>query len=103
MVYATWSEGYRPGINRPRHAAAGHTSDFLTNYEFGWKTSWADNKLVFNGALFRENWDDFQFSYLGQNGLTEIRNANSARRPGAAGLPAWAATYNLQINGGFAW
>ena len=103
MVYATWSEGYRPGgINR-RGTLPPYTSDFLTNYEFGWKTSWADNKLVFNGALFRENWDDFQFSYLGQNGLTEIRNANSARIDGLELDLAWAATYNLQINGGFAW
>ncbi len=103
MVYATWSQGYRPGgINR-RGTLPPYTSDFLTNYELGWKTSWADNKLVFNGALFREDWDDFQFSYLGQNGLTEIRNANSARIDGLELDLSWAATYNLQINGGFAW
>jgi iron complex outermembrane recepter protein len=103
MVYATWSEGYRPGgINR-RSTLPPYQSDFLTNYELGWKTSWADNKLVFNGALFREEWDDFQFSYLGQNGLTEIRNANAARIDGLELDLAWAATYNLQINAGFAW
>lgn len=103
MVYATWSQGYRPGgINR-RGTLPPYKSDFLTNYELGWKTSWADNKLVFNGALFRENWKDFQFSYLGQNGLTEIRNANAARIDGVELDLAWAATYNLQINGGFAW
>ena len=103
MVYATWSQGYRPGgINR-RSTLPPYQSDFLTNYELGWKTSWADNKLVLNGALFREEWDDFQFSYLGQNGLTEIRNANAARIDGLELDLAWAATYNLQINGGFAW
>ncbi len=103
MVYATWSQGYRPGgINR-RGTLPPYQSDFLTNYELGWKTSWADNKLVFNGALFREEWDDFQFSYLGQNGLTEIRNANAARIDGLELDLSWAATYNLQINGGFAW
>ena len=103
MVYATWSQGYRPGgINR-RSTLPPYQSDFLTNYELGWKTSWADNKLVLNGALFREEWDDFQFSYLGANGLTEIRNANAARIDGLELDLAWAATYNLQINGGFAW
>ena len=102
MVYATWSQGYRPGgINR-RGTLPPYTSDFLTNYELGWKTSWGKT-LVFNGALFREEWDDFQFSYLGQNGLTEIRNANAARIDGLELDLAWAATYNLQINGGFAW
>ena len=102
MVYATWSEGYRPGgINR-RGTLPPYTSDFLTNYELGWKTTWA-NVFVFNGALFRETWDDFQFSYLGQNGLTEIRNANSAQIDGLELDLSWAATYNLQITGGFAW
>ena len=103
MVYGTWSQGYRPGgINR-RGTLPPYQSDFLTNYELGWKTSWGGNKLVFNGAVFREEWDDFQFSYLGANGLTEIRNANAARIDGLELDLAWAATYNLQINGGFAW
>ena len=103
LVYATWSEGYRPGgINR-KGTLPPYTSDFLTNYEIGWKTSWADNKLTFNGALFRLDWEDFQFSYLGQNGLTEIRNANQARINGLELDLSWAASYNLQITGGFAW
>ena len=103
MVYATWSEGYRPGgINR-KGTLPPYKSDFLTNYEIGWKTSWADNKLIFNGALFREDWKDFQFSYLGQNGLTEIRNANQAKIDGLELDLSWAASYNLQITGGFAW
>ena len=56
-----------------------------------------------NGALFRADWEDFQFSYLGQNGLTEIRNANSAQVDGLELDLSWAASYNLQISGGFAW
>jgi iron complex outermembrane receptor protein len=102
MVYATWSQGYRPGgINR-RGTLPPYVSDFLTNYELGWKTSWANNTLIFNGALFREDWKDFQFSYLGQNGLTEIRNANQAKIDGLELDLSWAATYNLQLTGGFA-
>jgi outer membrane receptor protein involved in Fe transport len=102
MVYATWSEGYRPGgINR-RGQLPPYKSDFLTNYELGWKTSWANNRVIFNGAVFRENWDDFQYSYLGQNGLTEIRNANSARIDGVEMDLQWAATYNFNLSGGVA-
>jgi outer membrane receptor protein involved in Fe transport len=102
MVYATWSEGYRPGgINR-RGTLAPYQSDYLTNYEFGWKTGWADNRLIFNGAVFREDWKDFQFSYLGANGLTEIRNANSARIQGMELELQWAATYNFMLSGGLA-
>lgn len=103
LVYATWSEGYRPGgINR-RGTLPPYLSDFLTNYEAGWKTSWGNGSFIFNGAVFREDWKNFQFSYLGQNGLTEIRNANQARINGLETDLVWAATYNLQITGSFAW
>ena len=103
LVYATWSEGYRPGgINR-RGTLPPYVSDFLTNYELGWKTTWAGNRLSLNGAVFREKWKDFQFSYLGQNGLTEIRNAAQAQIDGIEVELKWSATYNLSITGGFAW
>ena len=102
LIYFTWSEGYRPGgINR-RGTLPPYLSDFLTNYEFGWKTTWADNRLSFNGAIFQEDWKNFQFSYLGVNGLTEIRNAGQAQIKGAEVELNWAATYNLNISGGFA-
>lgn len=102
MVYVTWSEGYRPGgINR--RGDTNYTSDFLTNYEAGWKTSWADNTLKFNGAVFRENWDDFQFSFLGANGLTEIQNAAQGKIDGVEVELDWAASYNLSISGGMAY
>ena len=102
LIYGTWSEGYRPGgINR-RGTLPPYKSDYITNYEFGWKTSWADNRLRWNGAIFREDWKDFQFAYLGTNGLTEIRNANQARIDGLETDVTWAATYNLSITGGAA-
>lgn len=40
---------------------------------------------------------------MGQNGLTEIRNANQAKIDGLELDLTWAASYNLQINAGFAW
>lgn len=100
MMYLTWSEGYRPGgINR-RGTLPPYLTEFLTNYELGWKTSWLDNRLTFNGAAFRQIWDDFQFPVLGLNGLTEIRNANQARIQGLEMDLNWAATYNLRLSGG---
>ncbi len=103
LVYATWSEGYRPGgINR-RGSIPPYKSDYLTNYELGWKTSWADNRFIFNGAIFREDWKDFQFSYLGSNGLTEIRNAGKARINGIEIDLQWQASYNLLVTGGLAY
>ena len=40
MVYVTWSEGFRAGgANRARvEGLEGYDPDFVTNYEFGWKT-----------------------------------------------------------------
>lgn len=98
MIYGTWSEGYRPGgINR-RGTLPPYLSDYLTNYEFGWKTTWLDNRLLFNGAVFRQKWDDFQFAIIGANGLTEIKNANQAQIDGLEMDVKFAATYNLQLN-----
>ena len=103
MVYATWSEGFRPGgINR-RGTLPPYAADTLTNYELGWKTTWADGRLRFNGALFQESWDDFQFALLGQNGLTEIKNAAQAEILGVEMDVAWAVTDNFQVSGGVAW
>lgn len=79
LVYATWSRGFRPGgINR-RGTLDPYDADFVTNYELGWKTTFADNRVRFNGAAYWLEWDDIQFSFLGANGLTEIRNAGKAR------------------------
>jgi iron complex outermembrane recepter protein len=102
MVYLTRSEGYRPGgINR-RGSLPPYQSDYLTNLEFGWKTSWLDNRLSFNGSVFQQDWKDFQFSILGANGLTEIKNANQAQIRGLESELNWAATYNLELSAGLA-
>jgi outer membrane receptor protein involved in Fe transport len=103
LIYGTWSQGYRPGgINR-RGTLPPYVSDYLSNYEFGWKSTWADNRLMFNGAVFQENWEDFQFALLGQNGLTEIKNANQAQIRGLELDMSWAATYNFRVSGGMGW
>jgi iron complex outermembrane recepter protein len=102
MFYVTRSEGFRPGgINR-RGILPPYLTDYLTNYEAGWKTTWLDNHLSFNGSVFRQDWKDFQFSILGANGLTEIKNANQARINGAEMELSWAASYNLQLSAGAA-
>lgn len=103
MIYGTWSTGYRPGgINR-RGTLPPYGSDFLTNYELGWKTMWFDRSVRWNGAIYLERWDDFQFSILGANGLTEIKNAAQARIRGVETDLTWRVTDGLTINGGAAW
>lgn len=98
MVYFTYSTGFRPGgINR-RGSLPPYLSDELVNFEVGWKTSWFDNSLVFNAAIFWQQWKDFQFPILGQNGLTEIKNANQARIRGFEADAIWMPVEGLTIN-----
>ena len=100
MVYATYSQGFRPGgINR-RSTLAPYASDYVYNYEGGWKTEWANHSLRWNGAIYYEDWKDFQFSFLGPNSFTEILNAGQAEVKGAETEISWATPIQgLNING----
>ena len=104
MLYATFSRGFRPGgLNRriqvaPQAPLATYEPDYLTNFELGFKTSWLDNHLRFNGALFWEDWKNFQFGFLGQNSFTIIRNAGAARIKGAEQQLEWAPVHGLSLS-----
>jgi outer membrane receptor protein involved in Fe transport len=99
MVYATVSSGFRPGGVNRRGDLPPYTSDMLYNYEIGWKTTWNNGEIRWNGALFWENWDDFQFSFLGPNSLTQIANAASATVRGLETDISWAVTPNFTVSG----
>ena len=103
MVYATWSKGFRPGgVNRNGGGTLPpYQPDYLTNYELGWKTTWLDHRLRFNGAIFDERWKNFQFAYLGANALTIIANAGNAEIRGIESELEFAVTEGLTLSGGF--
>ncbi|MEO1648510.1 MAG: TonB-dependent receptor [Pseudomonadota bacterium] len=61
LFYATYSEGFRPGLlNRPGGALGPDgfvvpfevETDEVTNYELGWKTDLIDGQLRLNGSAF---------------------------------------------------
>jgi iron complex outermembrane receptor protein len=61
LFYATYSEGFRPGLlNRPGGAAGANgftvpfelETDEVTNYELGWKMDLMDGQLRLNGSAF---------------------------------------------------
>ena len=54
MVYATWSRGYRPGGVNRFAAIPPYLSDFLDNYEVGWKTTWGGNLPLERRAVHAE-------------------------------------------------
>ncbi|MFN9377061.1 MAG: TonB-dependent receptor domain-containing protein [Novosphingobium sp.] len=91
MVYATASKGFRPGGVNRRADVGPYDADFLINYEIGWKSTLAPG-LRFNGAIYQQNWNDFQYSYLGANSFTEIKNGPDARIRGV--------DVDLSYNGG---
>ncbi len=79
MVYYTFSQGFRPGgFNQnggaPHAFTAGvvpqyyipksYSSDQLTNNEFGWKTEFFDHRLQWNGAVYREKWNNVQVAFF---------------------------------------
>ena len=112
MVYVTYSEGFRPGGVNRRSSYPGpgeveqfppYKADYLTNYEAGWKTTWANGAVRFNGAVFLEKWNDFQYSYLGANGLTNIKNAGQAEITGIEAYVDWAATDQWRFSAGATW
>ena len=77
LIYATWSRGFRPGgINR-RGTLPPYGADELDNYELGWKTTFG--AFRWNGAVYQEDWNNIQLSFLGANGLSEVRNAGIGR------------------------
>jgi outer membrane receptor protein involved in Fe transport len=105
MVYATFSTGFRPGgVNRVYdvdiHAIyPPYKSDELKNFEIGWKTEWFDRRVRWNGAVFVEDWNNFQFSYLGPNSVTVVQNAASAQSKGVETNFEWAVGDGLVLSG----
>ena len=98
MLYATWSEGYRPGgISRNPFVPAITSADILTNYELGWKTRFADDRFQFNGAIFLEEWDDIQVSFQGDNGITQVANGPKAEVKGIEVQLDWLPTDSLRL------
>lgn len=85
LVYFQAAEGFRlGGPNQPggfQASAPPFDSDSLWNYEIGWKSAWADDKVILNGAAYYIDWSEIQiqltditgaFDYIGNTGDAEI-------------------------------
>ena len=112
MFYATWSQGFRPGLlNRPGGAAGpdGFTvpydldTDEVDNYELGWKLDLFDRSLRFNGSAFYVDISDLQTTIFDPS-ITNLffsDNAADAEIYGIEGDVSWLPTENLLITGAF--
>ena len=117
LLYATYSEGFRPGgWNRggglesvnpafPTVSATYETDD-VVNYEFGWKSWLLDGTLQFNGNAYFIEWTDMQvsrFDPVNVSILTFIENAADSEILGMEADLVWLATQNLTLFGAFSW
>jgi len=102
MVYAMAAKGFRPGglvpavplspalgcdvalaqIGVTPEQARKYDSDSLWNYELGAKTSWLENRLTVNAAVFYIDWKDIQQNVLLQCGFQFRANAGAAESKG---------------------
>ena len=90
MLYASYSEGFKSGGFFARQANylidPSYDPEYVENYEFGWKTTLLDGRMILNGALFRSDYTDKQESILIPvnlaNVATVVRNASSLEMQG---------------------
>ena len=114
LLYATHSEGFRPGLlNRPGGAPGpnGYTvpfaidSDELTNYELGWKLDLFGDQLRFNGNAFFVEIEDLQTTIFDPSivNLFFSDNAADAEIMGVEGDVTWAPADvpGLTVSGAF--
>jgi outer membrane receptor protein involved in Fe transport len=129
LLYYTWSQGYRAGgsnrapfaaeFNSPltvgssvqatRHggwiAPLAYGPDNLTNNELGWKTMWMDRRILWNGAIYQEDWNNAQID-VGANGVISygiILNGGNYRVRGIETSGVARVTTGLTIEAGAAW
>ena len=74
MVYALYSEGYRPGgVNRGRSSAPiypdTYDADFLLNTEIGFKSTLADGNVRLNVTYFTMDWENYQIELVDPSNL----------------------------------
>lgn len=110
LLYATWSEGFRPGLlNRPGGAQGpnGYTvpfaldTDEVVNYEAGWKLDLLDRTLRVNGSVFFVEVEDLQTTIFDPSivNLFFSDNAADAEIFGLEGDFIWNASENLTVSG----
>lgn len=88
LAYAQASQGFRPGgINTVPSLSenlAAYRADSLWNYELGLKGTWLDGRLTANGAVYRIDWRDMQYTAASPNGaFSFLANIGRARINGA--------------------
>ena len=104
MIYGSYSRGYKSGgvtgfyVTDPT-AKQPYNPEFINSYEAGFKSSWAGNRLRFNGAAFYYDYRDLQaFGVIG--GEFRIFNVAKSRVQGGELEASWLPVAGLKIDAG---
>jgi len=101
MVYALYSEGFRPGgVNTTNFVgiSAQRTtfeSDELRNFEAGAKGHFLDRRLVLRGAAFYDTWSNLQSDQYRSSGVAYTANVGDARIRGLEAEAAYEWPFGL--------
>ena len=88
LGYFNFAQGFRPGGANTTAADDNipdtYGPDVLDSYEIGWKSTLADGRVTFNGALYHMQWENFQTNiYDPSVGVVNfIANAGDAEATG---------------------
>ena len=112
LLFATISEGYRPGgwnrgggipSNNSEYptVSAHYDTDDVDNIEFGWKATLADGKVQLNGNVYFIEWTNMQVTRFDPQNvsiLTFVENAADADIKGVEADLIWNVDENWTIN-----
>jgi len=113
LIYLTYSEGFRPGgFNRrggPGSADPsvfvpfGYTTDTVENTEIGWKLTFLNNRLRWNGTVYNVDWSNVQLTVTDftVSNLTFTTNLGKASVHGVDSDFAFALNNNFTLYGAF--
>jgi outer membrane receptor protein involved in Fe transport len=107
LVYALYSEGFRPGGVNSTNFLTVHPNrttfkpDRLQNVELGAKGRFDDGRLVLRAAAFYDVWSDIQSDQYRQSGLAYTANVGNARIQGLEAEASYEPGFGLtlQANG----
>jgi iron complex outermembrane recepter protein len=105
MIYGLWTIGYRPGgTNRQRGNPAfpqQYDTDKMTNYEFGYKGTFANDTASIVLTGFMMEWQNYQFELVDPS-TGKCPDGEVEDQPGICGQPYQVGVYNAgdaSING----
>ncbi|MEH6584713.1 MAG: TonB-dependent receptor [Halioglobus sp.] len=121
MAYFTYSEGYRigaangvalcpPDLENDSQIVCAQPDEFAydadetKNYEIGLRSTWLDNRLTVNGALFYIDWIDPQLASTTSSGAQPITvNGEGAKSQGLEASFNWLVWDNFSLRGSYSY